>query len=282
MALSGIRKSTDDPITIRELLNRVLSMDALKGRGLNGDITPPEVAEVILLEILKIGYNPDPFLEVKEKQNRKALSIYPWLKELVKQSPNPFATAVKVSIAGNLVDSIISDDVSALKDNVEKVLNRNLSSEKLSALWQKIKSSKLILFLGDNSGEIVFDRVLIEFIKSESKADLVYVVRSVPSLNDVTLKEASSVGMDQIVRVMENGISGPLPGTIISRCSPEMKEIFKKADLVISKGGGNYETFGTYSIGEKDTTFLIVGKCEPYCARFGIEMHDIIFENVYH
>jgi len=295
MSLSAIRKATDEQNIIEELFKRVLKIDTLRGR--RWDITPAEVAEMIFLAILKVVDNPDPFLEVKEEQNRKALSIYPWLKELVEQSPNPFSAAVKVSIVGNLVDSVIGDvpgdcvagnrgadctaNIISLKDEVEKALLRDLPSKELSAFRQKIESSELVLYLCDNSGEIVFDRVLIEFIKKETKAEVVLVVRSTPALNDVTIKEASSVGMNRIAKVMENGISGPLPGTIISRCSSEMKEMYKKADLIISKGGGNYETMEAYSRGDKNTTFLVMCKCKPYCHHFGLEMHDLILKNVY-
>ena len=255
-------------------------LDAL--RGLKWDMTPPEVLEIIAFELAKINdSNLDPFSKVKKEQNRKALSLHPLLMERVEQSMNPFYTAVKLSIAGNLVDSVIGYDVQTLREEVKKVLETDLNSEATAIFWEKIASSRMILYLGDNCGEIVFDRVLIEVIRKNSKADIVFVVRSEPALNDVTMNEALSVGMDRVAGIIENGISGPLPGTIISRCSPETQALYRKADLVISKGGANYETLSCYGEKGKDTTFLTIAKCLPFCRHFEVDMHTPIIRNVY-
>lgn len=277
MSLSGIRQVTDDQATIEAFFKRILKMDALS----RFDITPPELIEIITLELLKLGQNPDPFLKVKEEQNKKALALYPWATRLVDESEYPFATAVKLSIAGNLIDSLIDDEVSDLKSVIQELLTREVSYEKLTAFWQKIESSRLILYLGDNSGEIVFDRVLIEFIKQKKDVDVYFVVRKDPVLNDVTMKEATAVGMEKVACVIENGILGPLPGTIIARLSPGVKKIYEKADLIISKGGGNYDAMNPSEL-TKNTTFLLNSKCSCYCRLFGVKMHDPIIENVYY
>jgi uncharacterized protein with ATP-grasp and redox domains len=280
LSLSAVRKITRDQGVIEAFFKKILMMDAL--RGLKWDMTPPEVLEIIALELAKMDdSNPDPFSKVKKEQNGKALRLHPWLMGLLEQSLNPFFTAVKLSIAGNLVDSVIGDDVQTLQEEVKKVLERELNSGETLTFFEKIESSRMILYFGDNCGEIVFDRVLIEFIRENSKADIVFVVRSDPALNDVTLKEAFSVGMDRVARIIENGIFGPLPGTIISRCSPETQELYRKADLIISKGGANYETLSRYGEPGKDTTFLTIAKCFPYCRHFEVDMHDPIIRNVY-
>ena len=280
LSLSAVRKITNDPGMIEDYFKKILMLDAM--RGLKWDMTPPEVLEIIALELAKISDgNPDPFLKVKEEQNNKALSLYLWLRERVEQSINPFFTAVKLSIAGNLIDSVIGDDVQALQVEVKKVLEGELNSEEIIIFREKIASSRMILYFGDNCGEITFDRVLMEVIRKNSKADLFFVVRSDPALNDVTLKEASSVGMDRVAEIIQNGISGPLPGTIISRCSPEIQALYEKADLVISKGGANYETLSQYGAADKDTTFLTIAKCLPFCRHFGVDMHAPIIRNMY-
>jgi hypothetical protein len=280
LSLSAVRKITRDQGAIEAFFKRILMLDALS--GLKWEMTPPEVLEIIAFELAKISDgHPDPFSKVKEEQNHKASSLYPWLRERVEQSINPFFAAVKLSIAGNLIDSVIGDDVQALQEEVKKVLEGELNSQETITFREKIASSRMILYFGDNCGEIVFDRVLMEVIGKNSKADIIFVVRSDPALNDVTLKEAYSVGMDQVAGIAQNGISGPLPGTIISRCSPEIQALYEKADLVISKGGANYETLSQYGAADKDTTFLTIAKCLPFCRHFGVDMHAPIIRNVY-
>lgn len=281
VSLSVARKVTDDRIAMEKLFKKTLMIRAL--RGLKSDETAPEIAEKIFMQALTISQTKDPFLEVKEEQNRMAWELYPWGKALVKNAEDPFATAVRLSIAGNLVDSGTGTDVLSFRQEIKKIVDKDLSLRDLAAFRKKIESSRLIVYLGDNSGEIIFDRLLIETIKDGVDVDVVFVVRSVPTFNDVTLKEASRVGIDRYARVIENGIPGPLPGTILQRCSREMKEICREADLVISKGGGNLESLAMGSQWDmpKDTTFLALAKCFPQCNYFGINMYDPILKNVY-
>ena len=108
------------------------------------------------------------------------------------------------------------------------------------------------------------------------------MVRSVPTLNDATLEEAKTVGIDKIAAVVENGIDGPLPGTILSRCSSQVNDLARRSDLVISKGGGNFDTLDEErSRLNKKISFLLLSKCEPYYARFGVKLHYPILANSY-
>jgi uncharacterized protein with ATP-grasp and redox domains len=130
--------------------------------------------------------------------------------------------------------------------------------------------------------KIVFDKLLIETIKIMYDLEIVYVVRSIPTLNDATLKEAKSVGLDKIATVIENGIDGPLPGTILSRCSNEVNEFVHRSDLIISKGGGNFDTLDEEKEHlKKKITFLLLSKCEPYYKHFGVKMYQPIMANFY-
>lgn len=272
---------SEDPAIMEKLFKMVLMKSAEK--GINTEKTSPEIAEVIFKEGLTMGPNKDPFFKVKEEQNRIALKLYPWAKDLVQDAEDPFAMAVKLAMAGNLLDSLTGTDVLGFRQEMEKVLDKAVSSKELSDFRKKVESSRLILYLGDNCGEIVFDRLLIETIKEMSDAEVVFVVRSEPTYNDVTLKEASEMGIDRIARVIENGISGPLPGTILQRCSQQMRDLCNEADLIIAKGGGNLETLAMGSQWgiTKDTTFLTMAKCSPQCAYFNTEMYEPILKNMY-
>ena len=106
--------------------------------------------------------------------------------------------------------------------------------------------------------------------------------RSVPTLKDATLKEAKSVGMDKIVKVIENGIDGPLPGTVLSRCSKEVNEFVHRSDLIISKGGGNFDTLDEERKHlKKKISFLLLSKCDPHFKNFGVNLYQPIMANFY-
>jgi uncharacterized protein with ATP-grasp and redox domains len=104
----------------------------------------------------------------------------------------------------------------------------------------------------------------------------------VPTLNDATLKEAKSVGLDKIATVIENGIDGPLPGTLLSRCSGEVNDLVHWSDLIISKGGGNFDTLDEERKHlNKNISFLLLSKCEPYCNHFDMKLYQPILANSY-
>ena len=132
--------------------------------------------------------------------------------------------------------------------------------------------------MGDNSGEVVFDRVLIETIKNYYNTDIIFIARKDPALNDVTKKEAEAVGLDKVIKVIDNGIDGPLPGTIIDRCSEEVKDLFHKADFIISKGGGNYDTLDEEDTIKSKTAFILLSKCYPYINIFNVPLYNPIFK----
>ena len=116
----------------------------------------------------------------------------------------------------------------------------------------------------------------------ELTAEIVFVVRSVPTLNDATLAEARSIGIDKIARVIENGVDGPLPGTLLSRCSNEVRDVVNRSDLIISKGGGNFDTLDEERNHlNKNIAFLLLSKCEPYYKHFGVKLYDPILANYF-
>jgi hypothetical protein len=123
---------------------------------------------------------------------------------------------------------------------------------------------------------VVLDKLLIETIKKRYDRDITFVVRSVPTLNDVTIKEATFVGMDQVVRVVENGIDGPLPGTIFKRCAKEIRALAEQVDFIIAKGGGNYDSLGEEKNFLKKIVFMLLSKCHPYNQTFGVGMFQPI------
>jgi uncharacterized protein with ATP-grasp and redox domains len=210
------------------------------------------------------------------------MDLYPSLKQMVNEALDPLYTAVKLAILGNSLDLMVADSAFTFENSIKNRIEAPLSRKIYSAFEQQLRASNRLVYFGDNAGEIVFDKLLIETIKELHSAEIVFVVRSVPTLNDATLTEARSIGIDNIARLIENGIDGPLPGTLLNRCSSEVKQLVHRSDLIISKGGGNFDTLDEERKHlNKNISFLLLSKCEPYYRHFGVEIYQPILANYY-
>jgi hypothetical protein len=178
----------------------------------------------------------DPYQGVKVEGTRSALALYPHLKALVGASADPLDTAVRVSIAGNIIDFGVRDDVPDLWATVERVLKAPLAVDHLAALRSALATADHVLFLADNAGETVFDRVLIETLEPP----VLYAVKGGPVLNDATRQDALAAGLATCSTVVENGSRAP--GTVLELCSTQFRDTFAGAPLIIAKGQANYET----------------------------------------
>ena len=277
MATSAIRKLTDDEEVLKELTIKILQIPAL--RGLDWDLTSPEVIEPVMGKMIETFKTPDPFKGLKAEQNQKGLELYPHLQQLIQESTDPLFTAVRLAIQGNAIDLMVSDRSIEVEKALDQELQQPIDEKSFLAFRDKLEKARLLVYLGDNSGEIVFDKVLIETIRTLYDLQVFFVVRGVPALNDVTIREAQSVGIDRLATVIENGMKAPVPGTILSRCSSEFRDLFQKADLIISKGGGNFDSLEEEKNLSKDITFLLLSKCLPYCHYFQTRMYQPILAN---
>ena len=278
VSISAIRQSFTDESMIRELFSDFFDIPSL--RGMNWDITCPEIFEQLIKRINNAADDNDPFQSLKVHQNKKGLEFYPQLQNLVCQADDPIFEAIKLAIIGNSLDIIMSGGSTQVERMVLEKIRLPIPEDRLLALKKKLETSKLLLYFADNSGEIVFDKLLIETLKAETDIEVVFVVRSVPTLNDATCEEAKMIGIDQVVTVIENGINGPLPGTILSRCSPEVQTLFHRSDFIISKGGGNFDTLSEETHPGSPITYLLMCKCIPYSNFFRTKLHHPIIANV--
>jgi uncharacterized protein with ATP-grasp and redox domains len=280
MSVTALRQLPLDENTIRELTTEILEIPAL--RGLNWNTTSAEVIEDVWRKIVEKTGSPDPFRLVKSNQNKKIMDLYPILKQMINEAVDPLYTAVKLAILGNSLDLMVEDSAVTFENSIKDRVDTPLPLEIYSAFKQQLKASKRLVYFGDNAGEIVFDKLLIETILKLYSPEIVFVVRSVPTLNDATLKETRSIGLDKIVIVVENGIDGPLPGTILNRSSNEVNDLVRRSDLIISKGGGNFDTLDEEREHlQKKISFLLLSKCEPYYRHFGVEIYHPILANYY-
>ena len=280
MSVAALRQLQLDENTIRELTAEILEIPSL--RGLDWNTTSAEVIEDVWRKIVKKTGTPDPFRSAKSNQNKKILELYPILKKRVNEAENPLLTAVKLAILGNSLDLMVADSAVTFKDSIKDGVKAPLSRESFSAFDQQLRASRRLVFFGDNAGEIVLDKLLIETIKEVHSAEIVFVVRSVPTLNDATLTEARAIGIHNMARVIESGIDGPLPGTLLSRCSKEVRDVVNRSDLIISKGGGNFDTLDEERKHlNKNISFLLLSKCEPYYRHFGVKIYEPILANYF-
>jgi hypothetical protein len=281
MAITPIKHLSLDEGSVQELYCKILEIPSLRGQF--WDITSAEVVELVWKKIVNTTKNKDPLCLLKLKQNKRIMEAYPFLKRVVDEAHDPLYTAVKLAILGNAIDVMINDKGMDIENLIEEQLKIPLSRTMYGEFEKRVKESRLLVIFGDNAGEIVFDKLLIETIKNRHDMEVVFIVRGEPTLNDVTVNEARSMGMGEIAAIVENGIDGPCPGTILPRCSEEVNELVKRADLIISKGGGNFDTLDEEKRGGLKTpiSFMLLSKCEPYSEYLNVGVGLPILSNAF-
>jgi uncharacterized protein with ATP-grasp and redox domains len=265
-ALDAARRVSDDEAVHDLILREVLKAIARADYGL----PPPVLGGVIHRIAREVSGIEDPYQEAKEESNRIALAMYPELEQRVRASKDPLETALRVAVAGNVIDFAVQDRVDAAKvaESIEECMTASISSEVVSDLRTAADRAREILYLGDNAGEIVFDRLLIERLPKEKTA---FVTRGRPAINDVTRADAEVAGIDELVEVLDNG--SDIPGTVLSECSASFRRRFEKADLIISKGQGNYECL---SDDDHDIFFIFRAKCPAITKDTGVPPGGIV------
>ena len=180
----------------------------------------------------------DPYRKTKDWQNRVAMDLIPTFRAEVESASDPLLMAARLAIAGNVIDMGVNGNLTEadVRQALKQALTEPFFGEE-DRFRQAIAQAKSILYLADNAGEIAFDRLLVEQLLPER---VTFVVRGAPVLNDATLIDARTVGLDQIVEVIDNGSDAP--GTLLPDCSQELRDQFATADLIIAKGQGNFET----------------------------------------
>jgi uncharacterized protein with ATP-grasp and redox domains len=212
--------------------------------------------------------NADPYREIKEKYNRMMLDFYPSFRELVEQSPTPFETAMRLAIGGNVIDFGAKYQFEVM-ETIRQAMEQELSINDAPSLKKELGTARSLLYIGDNCGEIVLDKLFLEFLEVPEKT---FVVRGGPVINDITLEDARLVGMEEVARVVSTGDDSP--GAVWESTSREFKDLFKKADVVISKGQGNLE--GLLEVRHPAIYFLLVTKCELIADRIGCSQGEFV------
>ena len=268
-ALDAARLAGADEREQKAVLLRVL--DLLKEIPLSS--TPPEIGDQVHRLVRREVGDGDPYLPLKQASTEKALGLYPRMKELVAEADDPLDVAVRLSIAGNIMDAGPNRDY-ILWETVERVLAQPFAVDDGAALRDALSKTDEVLYLGDNAGETVFDRVLIESLD----VPVTYVVKGGPTLNDATREDAVAAGLDGAAEIVDTGLDAP--GTILDQtrercCSREFRRLYDEAELAIAKGQANYETLSEE--GPK-VFFLLQAKCPIIARDAGVPVGSIVLK----
>jgi uncharacterized protein with ATP-grasp and redox domains len=265
-ALDAARLATDDEKVHAKVVREVLRLAA----DLDMSQSPPTIGQRIHRLIRELVGKDDPYSNIKKRFNNLALLLYPELRKQIGDSNDQLETAIRLAIAGNIIDFGVNNSLeeSYVKETIDDSLNGYLDSKQIQDFKDTVNAAEEILYLADNAGEIVFDRLLIEQLPYEK---VIVVVKGRPVINDATMEDAAIAGLTRIVEVIDNGSDAP--GTILENCSQDFRHRFDKADLVIAKGQGNFETLSDVN---KDIFFILRAKCPVIARHLGCEIGSMI------
>jgi len=269
-ALDATRMATQDEGIQRKAVNSVLSILS----NISIQATPPEIAHLVHLRVKSITGNFDPYKDAKKRQNELALKHEDILSSLIADMSDPLKTAMMLSAIGNAIDLALTPQPPDIYKRYMEMIDKGFAWDDYEPFYEKLTQSKSLLFLGDNAGEIVWDKILIEELLDNFNLEITYVVRGFPILNDVTVEDAHFVEMDKVAKVISNGFDAP--GTLLKRCSEEFLKRYQKSDFVLSKGQGNYESL---SEEHRPIFFLLNVKCSVIAEDINCHIGDIVLKS---
>ena len=233
---------------------------------INFERTPPEISADLYKWLAAKTGKDDPYFETKRQDIRRALALYPRLKNKVLEALDRLRRALLFSLAGNIID-FGAGEVEEWTGAEDFLETEELAIDHYELFASDLKKATRIVFLGDNAGETVFDRLFIEQIGRQ----VMYVVREGPIINDATVEEARLSGLEEVARVVSSGCQAP--GTVLEQCSQEFIASLKQADLIISKGQGNYECLEQLT---GPFYFLLKAKCEVISRHLNVKQGSLV------
>jgi len=260
-ALAAARRATDDTslqwhvmIEVGRLVNE-----------LSPDMCPPEFAERVYGVVAAVTGNDDPYLEDKKRANALVLELEPGFKDMLRTADDALLAAVKLAISGNAMDLGVVAEFGDVGGRAKAMLSEELAGGDYGSFARCLRQASHIVFVGDNAGEVVFDRMLIEEMRKVHDCSFTYVVRGRPVINDVTIEDARTAGIDRVAAIVDTGAGAP--GLVLKECSNTVRNLFLSADMVVAKGQGNYEAL---SDAPRDVFFLLLVKCPVVSREFAV------------
>jgi uncharacterized protein with ATP-grasp and redox domains len=256
--LRTVRSVTGDPEVHRRVMRAMLAELAQSDLSL----TPVELGDVAQRIVARETGVADPYREARQRANTEALRLYPRLKGIVRSSEEPLRTAAKIAIVGNIIDLGAYGDDYDVEGTLERLLQEPFARDDFAKFREAMNRARNVLYLADNAGEVVFDRVLLEEMPDRR---LTVTVKSEPFINDAMLPDAEQVGLTEIARVIEVPI---YPGR-----TDEFAAAWEEADVIISKGHANFES---YDEAEGPLFFLLLAKCDFVARSAGVQKGEMV------
>ena len=263
-ALAAARLVSSDEALGERVLRRVLG----QASRLEFDRSPAHMGGEIHRIIREETGSADPYADIKRRSTEIALAQLDATRARVDAAPDPFDAAVRFAIAGNVMDFALAStwDGNRIGESLEEALSKALVRSDVEELRQTARTAAIILYIGDNAGEIVFDRLLLERLPAGRVS---FAVKGGPVINDATREDAEAAGVDEVAKIVDTGADSP--GTILDYCSHEFRDLFSLADVVIAKGQANYETLCDCG---REVFFLTQVKCAVIARDTGAQVGD--------
>jgi uncharacterized protein with ATP-grasp and redox domains len=266
-AFNTVKVITNDHAVQREVLNRVA--EKISYTDLNN--TPAEISQPVYEIVSRVTGVKDPYHKLKRQTNEEAMKLLPVLQQLLLKAADPLVTALHIAVAGNIVDFGIGHTFDLEKD-VFTILSLPFTVDDSEKFKSEIHPGRHLLYIGDNSGEIVFDRLLVQLLKDRGM-NVTFCVKSGPIINDAVMEDARMTGLTDIVPVIETGSNDI--GINLNRSGKLFRKTMEEADVILSKGHGNFETCNELPY---NFYFLLKAKCRVVARALSINMGDLAFK----
>ena len=227
------------------------------------DRTPPQIAKETYQKISEITGIADPVAKAKALATRMALQVDT---SIVKDLHD----AVKFAVIGNVIDFGAQKQLD-LNETIASHLHRAFGIDDFERFEKELQDAKTLVYIGDNTGEHIFDKKLIETIKAHYDIEVYYFVRGEPIINDVTVKEAKL--LEETATIIDTGV--PTPGFDLGYANETSRKLFEEADIVLAKGMGNYESL--YDVCDRIVYYLFIVKCSVVSEDIGQPVEELIF-----
>lgn len=265
-ALEAAYESTSDPELQKKIMDDVIKVIA----DYRKYDYAPELCRAVHHVIKRNTGNEDPYRAIKDFDIREAKKIEADIRNFIDNEKDSLKGALKASATGNIMDSALFKNLD-IKKCLNDELHKDFKRSDLNHFKSELKKQCRILIIGDNSGEGVFDKILIETLSKEHQVTFAY--RSEPIINDITKREVDLIGIGDYADTVSTGCSAP--GALAKEFSTEFREIFYNSDVVISKGQGNYEALSEI---DRSVYFLLKAKCPKIANSLNVEVGDYVFE----
>lgn len=257
---------TDETKAVEAVRNASMMLGEAFGHG----VCSATVATEVHRETYRILGDPDPYAKLKRWSNEIALELYPYAERMVKESKNRLQTSFLCSIVGNVLDFGIGtgyDDPVKLKREFKHLMAEGLGHDDTEKIRRLLKKADKVVYLSDNCGEIVFDRLALKEIKRLG-VDLTLVVKDEPILTDATLSDIKGLGMEKIVDRVDVA-PGFAVGIDLDSLEGDFGKMLREADIVIAKGMANFEALSETNIAP--IAYLVRTKCAPVANAMGLK-----------